>query len=376
MTILGKSLVLDPLRLHLHHTIQASAKLDLNRASSKIIFCKYHRLVPGSCRGGGGAGTQEELCMDKHVAYIQSLNKRSDELEYAYTEHLRMNGVYWGLTPLHLMNRAEALPRDETIEFVLSCQHESGGFGAAPLHDAHMLYTVSAIQILATLDALDELDRSGRAGKQRAASFIASLQDRETGVFRGDEWGESDTRFLYGALNALSLLGELKLVDIDKAVSYIQQCVNLDGAYGVRPGAESHAGQVLTCVAALAIAGRLDLIDRSRLGTWLSERQLEVGGLNGRPEKLEDVCYSWWVAASLAIIGCLDWIDKQKLQSFILRCQDYDHGGLSDRPGNVVDVFHTHFGLAGLSLLGYSGLKEIDPVYCMPKETIERLLGK
>jgi geranylgeranyl transferase type-2 subunit beta len=83
-----------------------------------------------------------------------------------------MNGVYWGLTPLHLMNRAEALPRDETIEFVLSCQHESGGFGAAPLHDAHMLYTVSAIQILATLDALDELDRSGRGGKQRAASCM------------------------------------------------------------------------------------------------------------------------------------------------------------------------------------------------------------
>lgn len=111
------------------------------------------------------------------------------------------------------------------------------------------------------------------------------------------------------------------MVDVDKAVSYIQQCVNLDGAYGVRPGAESHAGQVLTCVAALAIAGRLDLIDRSRLGTWLSERQLEDGGLNGRPEKLEDVCYSWWVAASLAIIERLDWIDKGKLQSFILRCQ-------------------------------------------------------
>ena len=71
---------------------------------------------------------------------------------------------------------------------------------------------------------------------------IASLQDRETGIFKGDEWGETDTRFLYGALNALSLLGELKLVDVDKAVSYIQQCVNLDGAYGVRPGAESEPG--------------------------------------------------------------------------------------------------------------------------------------
>jgi geranylgeranyl transferase type-2 subunit beta len=147
------------------------------------------------------------------------------------------------------------------------------------------------------------------------------LQDRETGTFNGDEWGENDTRFLYGAVVALSLLGQLDLIDLPKAVSFVQQCENLDGAYGSRPGAESHAAQVLTCVGALAIAGRLDLIDKDRLGAWLSERQLDNGGLNGRPEKVEDVCYSWWVVASLAMIGRLHWIDSKKLVAFILRCQ-------------------------------------------------------
>lgn len=77
-----------------------------------------------------------------------------------------MNGLYWGLTALHLMGRPEALPREETIKFVLSCQHDNGGFGAAPRHDAHMLYTVSAVQILAMIDALDELDKRGH-GKAR-----------------------------------------------------------------------------------------------------------------------------------------------------------------------------------------------------------------
>jgi geranylgeranyl transferase type-2 subunit beta len=80
-----------------------------------------------------------------------------------------MNGLYWGLTALHLMGRPEALPREETIKFVLSCRHEDGGFGAAPRHDAHLLSTVSAVQILATIDALDELDNNGwskaRVGK-------------------------------------------------------------------------------------------------------------------------------------------------------------------------------------------------------------------
>jgi geranylgeranyl transferase type-2 subunit beta len=80
-------------------------------------------------------------------------------LEYWLTEHLRLNGVYWGLTALHLLGHPEALPRNEIINFVLSCQNKDGGFGAAPGHDSHMLYTVSAVQILATVDAMDELDR-------------------------------------------------------------------------------------------------------------------------------------------------------------------------------------------------------------------------
>ncbi|KAF3481820.1 geranylgeranyl transferase type-2 subunit beta [Arthroderma uncinatum] len=332
-------------------------------------------LVSGPGRGGSTGGTQE-LYVQKHVDYIKSLNTRRDELEYWLTEHLRLNGVYWGLTALHLLGHPEALPRDKTIEFVLSCQSEDGGFGAAPGHDAHMLYTVSAVQILVTLDAVDELEKDGRGGKEKVASWIANLQDHSTGTFKGDSWGETDTRFLYGAFNALSLLRLLHLIDTEKAVGYIQSCANFDGGYGVRPGAESHAGQIFTCVGALAIAGRLDLVDTDRLGGWLSERQLENGGLNGRPEKKEDVCYSWWVMSALAMIGRLHWIDGEKLAGFILRCQDPEHGGIADRPDDMVDVFHTVFGLTGLSLLKYPGLKEVDPIYCMPKEATDRALGR
>ena len=113
----------------------------------------------------------------------------------------------------------------------------------------------------------------------------------------------------------------MDLVDVDGAVDHIHQCANLDGAYGTSPGAESHSGQVFTCVGALSIARRLDLVDIDRLGAWLSERQLPNGGLNGRPEKLEDVCYSWWVVSSLAMIKRLHWIDGDKLSNFILKCQ-------------------------------------------------------
>ena len=39
-----------------------------------------------------------------------------------------------------------------------------------------------------------------------------------------------------------------------------------------------------------------------------------------------------------------------------------ENGGIADRPGDMVDVFHTVFGIAGLSLLGYPGLEPVDPV--------------
>lgn len=299
-----------------------------------------------------------------------------DEYEYWLTEHLRLNGVYWGLTALHLLGHPQALPRDDTIKFVMSCQHPNGGFGAAPGHDPHMLYTVSAIQILVTIDAIDELDKHGANGKERAGHYIANLQDRNTGAFAGDEWGETDTRFLYGALNALSLLHLTSLVDVPKAVAYVHACANFDGGYGTSPGAESHAGQIFTCVGALAIADRLDMVDRDKLGGWLSERQLDNGGLNGRPEKMADVCYSWWVLSSLAMIGKLHWVNGDKLTRFILECQDPVVGGLADRPGDMVDIFHTHFGIAGLSLLRFPGLEEVDPVYCMPREVVRRALAQ
>ena len=295
------------------------------------------------------------------------------------TEHLRVSGIYWGLTALHLLHRPHALPRNEILQYVVSCFCDDGGFAAAPGHDSHMLYTLSAVQVIVTLDAMEEFEQRVSGSRERLGRcahtcihpsgtpligciVIANLQNRETGTFAGDKWGEEDTRFMFCGLLALSLLHLEHLVDVDKCVQYVQSCRNFDGAYGVSPGAESQAARVYTCVGTLALAGRLDLVDTDALGGWLSERQLPNGGLNGRPEKLEDVCYSWWVLSSMAMIGRMHWIDKDRLVSFIFHCQDSADGGIADRPGDMVDVFHTVFGIAGLSLLGQPGLSEVDPI--------------
>lgn len=190
----------------------------------------------------------------------------------------------------------------------------------------------------------------------------------DNGAFTGDEFGEIDTRFSYCAVASLALLGKLDMLDVKKTLSFIRTYQNFDGGYGAIPGSESHGGNVFCVVSLLSILGHLDdCIDREALIEWLVWRQLPGGGLNGRPEKLEDVCYSWWILSSLFTLKASHLIDSNRLREFILKCQDTIEGGFSDRPGDVGDVFHTLFGLAGLSFLGFPGLEPIDSCFCLPK---------
>lgn len=74
------------------------------------------------------------------------------------------------------------------------------------------------------------------------------------------------------------------------------------------------------------------------------------------------------------MMGKEDWIDQQGLEGYILDCQD-EEGGISDRPGNTVDVFHTFFGLAALSLINPEkyGLECVDPTYAITVEAKKRI---
>ncbi len=62
--------------------------------------------------------------------------------------------------------------------------------------------------------------------------------------------------------------------------------------------------------------------------------------------------------------------------AYSLLSQDEEDGGISDRPEDLVDVYHTFFGIAALSLMGYKGLGAIDPTYALPVEVVERLTAR
>ena len=171
----------------------------------------------------------------------------------------------------------------------------------------------------------------------------------------------------------------MDFLDTFLTISYLNSCRNFDGGYGAAPGSESHGGNIFCCVSALAILNG-EIINCDGLVEWLVWRQLPCGGFNGRPEKLPDVCYSWWILSSLATLNSTNRISKVKLEEFILKCQDIhadagdvdvDVGGFADRPGDVGDLFHTLFGLTGLSLIGNQQVyEEIDPLFCLPRKCL------
>jgi len=312
--------------------------------------------------------TSQPLLLNLHAAFIHKLDSKKDSIHYWTAQHLKVSGMYWGLGAMQIMKRHNELDAVQLKAFCLACQNADGGFGGSPGQDSHLLYTLSALQVLAQIGALDA------CAKTEAAEWIASRQQPD-GSFAGDPWGEIDSRFVYIALNALQLLRQLHKVDVEKAVSWTLSCQNWDGGFGVAPGAESHAGQVFCCVGALCIANAISRINQDKLGLWLAMRQLPSGGLNGRPEKKADVCYSWWVISSLCMLKRHHWIDREALFRYILQCQDAEDGGIADKPSNQPDVYHTFFGLCGLTLLGYSGaeLNQINPVYAMPYEVLNAL---
>ena len=108
--------------------------------------------------------TQFELGL--HKSFIVKLGQvgikfnteKTLNLQFYFTEQMRLSAIYWATTCLDLMGELKAFDRTEIIDFVLSCRHSNGGFSGHLGHDPHLLYTLSAIQILAIFDSLHLID--------------------------------------------------------------------------------------------------------------------------------------------------------------------------------------------------------------------------
>ena len=371
--------------------------------------------------GACGPSTFPMFLVEKHAAFLKSLlneefNGAGTSFAVESMQHLKMSALYWSLTALILLLEErkhdllqELLPENMALlKFMRGCFHaQTGGFaGNVGCHDAHLLFTLSAVQVLCVLRWRGMSDEERRFLESwwdgaRVAEYVLSLQ-REDGSVAGDEFGEVDTRFSYCLVATLALLKKLgylpapMLPSVTEAfhrtgIYLVTTCMNFDGGFGAGRGSESHGGNIFCAVSSLSIIRAelgVELLDseaRARLLHFLVWRQVGEAegeaGLNGRPEKLPDVCYSWWNLSAiqqLASDGAL-LVDRPALLRFILASQDPVLGGIADRPGDCGDVFHTLFGVAGLAFIQEPvdgrdlRVGEIDAAYCLPKAVLAPL---
>lgn len=305
---------------------------------------------------------------DKHEHYLRHYEDDKESLEHMKSEQMRMGGLYWGTGSMALLGRLDDSRKTEDLDFITKCLDpaEPGGIGANIGHDADVTSTHHALLVCCIYDELDRLNI------EKLARFMASRQQLD-GSFAQYTWGEVDIRVVYCGISCLTILDKLDLIDVDATVAWILRCQNYDGGFGTLPRSESHGYATWAAVHVLAMLDSLDAVDLDAIGWWLCERQTPGGGFNGRPEKAPDICYSWWIFSAMHVIDRAHWIDAGKLGDFIFKCQDDETGGLADRPADVPDVFHTFFGLCGLSLLGRAGIKPIHPVYALPQDVVRRM---
>ncbi|KAM0677673.1 Rab geranylgeranyltransferase [Binucleata daphniae] len=313
---------------------------------------------------------------EKIKDYIRFVIKIKDTMYY-YTIPIRLSTVYWYTASMRILGY-DVDEKEKIVKFVMECKCEDGFFGANKNYTSNLTSTLNALQIFYTLNYCyyDEM----------ILNNLHKYQNTDES-FRNDLYGETDTRFTCCAIlitHILYLNQKYKSCDIaylndkysyefvhkykfdvDMGVNYVLQCVNFDGGFGASIGDESHCANTFCCVSSLKVLNLLDLLDTEKLCRFLVNRQTENGGLNGRVNKKEDVCYSFWTFSCLQMIKKDSYISKTKLVEFIYECYDGTVGGFSDRKGNEVDLYHTLYSLASLSMLQKADLAEVNPAYGM-----------
>ena len=95
--------------------------------------------------------------VDEHVKFLKSLLIKEESFEYLQMAHLKTSAIYWSLTAAILLNSFDEIyPEEKRKDVLLFLERvynrNDGGFaGNEGANDSHLLFTLSAIQIMTIL---------------------------------------------------------------------------------------------------------------------------------------------------------------------------------------------------------------------------------
>ena len=100
---------------------------------------------------------------------------REDTLETIMTEHLKLCGLYWASTTLHLLGRLTEDDKASIVEFLAGCYDPAtGGFGGNTGYDGNIYPTANAVQLYFLAGRPDLLDRDAIATCCRPPTDVQS----------------------------------------------------------------------------------------------------------------------------------------------------------------------------------------------------------
>lgn len=198
------------------------------------------------------------------------------------------------------------------------------------------------------------------------------------------ELGEYDTRSTYCALVISSLLNIMTPELIEGVQDWIVSCQTYEGGFAGVPHTEAHGGYTFCAFASLFIINKdpqaiIEQIKFDKFIRWCIERQTYEGGFSGRTNKLVDACYSFWIGALTPMVEVLHQphaISRVALKNYILRVAQVESGGFRDKPGKLVDFYHTNYTLCGLSFCEHEyHLDENDEGICLALRFVKKSTG-
>ncbi len=303
---------------------------------------------------------------DRHVAFFSVAYKRAWRNSSA--DSMKMTVLYFIISAIDLLDVLEiVVDRKAVVEWIYRQQVTgdeerwmNAGFRVGPClgfagesdskYDyATLASTYCALCMLRILG--DDLTRVHKAAIIRAMPFM----QQENGCFVSHPEGiECDARFLYCACAISALLNDWNGVDKAKATAYVLNSQDYQGAIGMTPKQEGHAGSTYCAISSLCLMGTLDqLTHRERLVEWLMERQGD--GFQGRVNKPLDSCYGFWVGGTCQTMGnrhagLLNFLEKPLNCKFLYALQGA-RGGFGKYSSEEVDLVHSYYSLCALSLL-------------------------
>ncbi|OHS98854.1 Protein farnesyltransferase subunit beta [Tritrichomonas foetus] len=272
---------------------------------------------------------------------------------------------YWFLNSMHVLN-LDKIPNfqfyeQSCINYINKRKSSKGGYASAPSQRGHIVLGYVSINSIALSQKVSNYETIDR---KAVYEWIMSLK-QPNGSFASESGCEADSRSTYCAICIAYLLDILTEELTANVAEFLVNCQGTDGGFAPIPGCESHGGYGFCSVAALDMLGRLSDIRLDHAIRWVAERQMPFsGGFNGRPCKLVDTCYTWWCGAMGRILadfaGIDDFWNDEALATYVLQvCQSNDgKGGCCDKPGKRPDMYHTMYGLTGLSAASRKIIKE------------------